>query len=430
MFAAALASFGGDSGSGLSPADVATVPAGNATAREHCFWHLLVGLDHVARGDISQGAPVLRMAFEDDASLEDADQDLLPNLGIAAIHLGDDETAQKYHNLLLSRARTTGALVMVLYALTRRSITDLATGNWATARAGASEALQLAQGTGQAGLTAWPLATLALLDALQGDDAFLRHAAAAEHIARNHPLGTQAGLVKDLLLWARAIHSGQPEAAYHHLVQLQLPVARHQAAIDRIEAAARTGHREEAAAWIQELDLFAAATGNAWPAAAAAHGRAVLADGADAEKFFVTALESHSGSPRVFDRARTQLAYGEFLRRSRRRVDARVHLQSALETFTDLGARRWEDRASQELRASGKTARRRDPSTAAALTAQELQVAGLVRQGMSNREAAAQLFLSPRTIDFHLRNVFTKLGISTRAELMRHPLEKNASSGV
>nr|WP_277351924.1 helix-turn-helix transcriptional regulator [Arthrobacter sp. SF27] len=93
-----------------------------------------------------------------------------------------------------------------------------------------------------------------------------------------------------------------------------------------------------------------------------------------------------------------------------------------MDIFADLGAVRWEELAGQELRASGKTARKRDPSTAAILTPQELQVAGLVQQGMTNRDVAALLFLSPRTIDFHLRNVYVKLGISTRTELIRQHL--------
>jgi DNA-binding NarL/FixJ family response regulator len=115
--------------------------------------------------------------------------------------------------------------------------------------------------------------------------------------------------------------------------------------------------------------------------------------------------------------ASIHLGYGEYLRRARRRIDARVHLRTALEVFEDLGATRWATRAAQELRASGETARRRDVTTATQLTAQERQVATLVRQGLSNRDAAAQLFLSPRTVDFHLRNVFSKLGLSSRAEL-------------
>ena len=147
----------------------------------------------------------------------------------------------------------------------------------------------------------------------------------------------------------------------------------------------------------------------------AAHGRAVLAvseDEDDAESWFEQALALHADSVRPFERARTQLAYGEHLRRQRRRVDARVHLRAALETFEDLKALPWADRAAQELRASGESARKRDQATELELTPTELQVAQLVQQGLSNREVAAQLFVSPRTVDFHLRNVFAKTGIT------------------
>ena len=138
-----------------------------------------------------------------------------------------------------------------------------------------------------------------------------------------------------------------------------------------------------------------------------------------AEQFFSEALETEPGQHRPFERARTHLAYGEFLRRSRRRVDAREQLRSALQMFDDLGAEPWLRRAELELRASGETARKRDATTAVALTAQERQIASSVAQGLSNREVAAELFLSPRTIDFHLRNVFAKTGITSRGELAR-----------
>jgi len=119
------------------------------------------------------------------------------------------------------------------------------------------------------------------------------------------------------------------------------------------------------------------------------------------------------------DGARTELIYGEWLRRQRRRTDARVHLRAALEAFRRLGALPWEQRAEAELRATGETARKRDLSAAAQLTPQERQIAGLVAEGLTNREIAAQLFLSPRTVDYHLRKVFTKLGIGSRADLIR-----------
>jgi DNA-binding NarL/FixJ family response regulator len=168
---------------------------------------------------------------------------------------------------------------------------------------------------------------------------------------------------------------------------------------------------------VEDLAAFAEATDQPWAAAVAEHGRALLAPDADRESHFHRALELHAAGGRPFDRARTQLAYGEFLRRARRRVDAREHLRSALQTFTDLPAPAWADRAAAELRASGETVRKRDDVAPTALTPQERQVAQLVRQGLSNRDVAAQLFVSPRTVDFHLRNVFTKLGVTSRAAL-------------
>src|SRR5262249_51417144 len=114
---------------------------------------------------------------------------------------------------------------------------------------------------------------------------------------------------------------------------------------------------------------------------------------------------------------RTELLYGEWLRRQRRRVDARPHLRAALELFEQLAVGPWEERARAELRASGETIRRRDFATLEELTPPELQIARLPAEGMTNREIAAQLILSPRTIDYHLRKVFTKLRITSRSDL-------------
>ncbi|HEY3438097.1 MAG TPA: helix-turn-helix transcriptional regulator, partial [Actinotalea sp.] len=120
---------------------------------------------------------------------------------------------------------------------------------------------------------------------------------------------------------------------------------------------------------------------------------------------------------RPYALARTHLAYGEHLRRSQQRVEARPHLRRALEIFEDLRAEPLATRASRELRASGETARKRDVSTLVRLTPMELQVAQLVSQGLSNKEVAAQCWVSPRTVAFHLRNCFAKTGVSSRGEL-------------
>ena len=134
-------------------------------------------------------------------------------------------------------------------------------------------------------------------------------------------------------------------------------------------------------------------------------------------ELFETSLTHHGAANRPYDRARVQLAYGGFLRRNQRRVDARGQLRAALETFEDLHCRPLAERAGQELRASGETARKRDPSTALNLTPMELKVAELVSQGLSNKDVAAQCWVSPRTVAFHLRNVFTKTGVTSRGEL-------------
>lgn len=145
------------------------------------------------------------------------------------------------------------------------------------------------------------------------------------------------------------------------------------------------------------------------------HG--LLAAGPKAEAWFEQALALHRAADRPFERARTELAYGGALRRLRKRMAARRPLGMALDIFESLEAAPWAERARQELRACGQTARKRDPSTVLQLTPQELQVARFVADGLPTRDVAAQLFLSPRTVEFHLRNVFTKLGITSRSEL-------------
>jgi DNA-binding CsgD family transcriptional regulator len=137
---------------------------------------------------------------------------------------------------------------------------------------------------------------------------------------------------------------------------------------------------------------------------------------------FREALRLHTQDERPFERARTELVYGETLRRRRQPKEAREHLRTALELFEQAGATLWAERARAELRGSGETARKRDPSTIDQLTPQELQIARIVAAGASNKEAGAQLFLSPRTIEFHLRHVFAKLGITSRAQLAGVPL--------
>ena len=171
------------------------------------------------------------------------------------------------------------------------------------------------------------------------------------------------------------------------------------------------------------MEAFATHTAAPWAQARVTYAHGLLSEGHVAQERFQEALDHHRRARRPFERARTELAYGELLRRARRRVDARAHLEAALDTFENLGAAPWAERARLELRASGQAVRRRDPSTLLQLTPQELQVARFVATGLPTREVAAQLFLSPRTVEFHLRNVFAKLGISSRSQLAQFHLD-------
>ena len=173
---------------------------------------------------------------------------------------------------------------------------------------------------------------------------------------------------------------------------------------DRIEAAVKAGRYDIAQAALPQLEARAAYAGARHLQPRLAACRALLAEGHDGTDHFEEALRL-GGDARPLDLARIQLLYGEHLRRERRRTDARVQLRAALKGFERLQAEPWAERARVELRASGETARKRDPSTISHLTPQELQVARYVVDGLSNKAIAAQLFLSPRTIDSHLRRV-------------------------
>ena len=413
MVAAALVTFVGEgaddmSGQAATLGDVTAAASGSA----RCYARLLAGFVHIRKGQFAEAAAQFRPALADCDPREDTD--LRANLGIAAFHLGDDHLVQAHHTRLLTDARESGALALIVHALTRRACGDVAAGDWDALAAGAAEALDLAGSSGQPALTRFPHGWLALLAALRDQRAQL--AGHLEAIAALPSAGVTGPLVDDLARWARALTAETPALTLHHLEQMATPMAR-LAALDRIEAAVRAGCADLARDWSAELDQFGAAVESGWARAAAAYGRALLSDDTHASAQFEQAIQHAGTAARRFDRARIHLGYGEYLRRARRRVDARAHLRTALEVFEDLGATRWATRAAQELRASGETARRRDVTTATQLTAQERQVATLVRQGLSNRDAAAQLFLSPRTVDFHLRNVFSKLGLSSRAEL-------------
>lgn len=420
-----IAAWGGEPRSSVDPTTLAPVPAHDAPARERTYHGLLLGCVRVVAGDYAGAAEPLRAAFASHEELPE-DFELLPNLSIGAFHLGEFDRSERYLQRVLARARTGGAAVMVLYTLTRLAMIDLAAGRWSDAAADATEALTLGVETRQAILADTPRALLLLLAAFRGDDAvFTELAPRLDAATARAPAGVLDVVLRDTVHWAHGVQqAARPASSFHRLAQMSHDVTKRMAAVDRIEAAVRADQTEAARVWVDDLERFAAATGQAWASAAAEHGHALRADSDSAEAHFQRALRLHAEAAqdgragRPFNQARTELAYGEFLRRTRRRVDARAHLRAALEVFEGLRAAPWAERAAQELRASGETVRKRDETAAAVLTPQERQVALLVRRGLSNKDAAAQLFVSPRTVDFHLRNVFSKTGVSSRGELV------------
>jgi DNA-binding CsgD family transcriptional regulator len=403
----------------LTPEEVLP-PRPAESVREQCFAGLLVGFHHLLRDELEQAAVSLRAGLAAGRSLTETD--LLTNMGIAAFHLGDDDAFRSAFTRLLAQSRDNGAIGLVLFALPRLALADLCAGQLSTATANATEALQLARSTGQQPLTVMPLAELALHAAIRGEDSYADLLADLDQVMSTGPTGILGELVHDTRQWAQGWHdlqAGQPASAVHNLEQMATPPLIRLAAYERLEAAVRAGRPDLAQDWLAELERFADAVDSPRGHAVVCYGRALLATAAAAEEHYRAALTHQKAARRPLEAARTHLAYGEFLRRARRRVDAREQLRAALTIFEDVRAAPLAERARTELRASGETARRRDDSTVTNLTAQERQVARHVAQGLSTRDVAAQLFLSPRTIDFHLRNVFAKTGISSRTELAR-----------
>jgi DNA-binding CsgD family transcriptional regulator len=421
--AALLRTYGADSGTPFDIHTLAAAAATGVTAHGRCLGHLLLSLTQASGRDWSAALASLHSALCEGADLDDPD--VLAHLGNASLHLGDDEAHRRSFTRMLAGARDAGAAMLVLYALPRLGFTQFATGHWTDLRRSAEEARSLSVSAGQRPLGAVPLGLLTLLAAVQGRPATeLDELLAGLDAAARQPLGVLADPVHDLGRWAqgtRAAHDGDARAALHHFAAIRLSTLGRLAALDRIEAAVSSGDHRQAAAWIEDLAVFADGTARPWASAVVDHGRALLAAPADTADLFERALAHHADAPRgethPYDHARTHLAYGEWLRRTQRRVDARTHLRAALETFQDLRAEPLAARAAQELRASGETARKRDVSTLLHLTPMERQVAELARQGMSNKDIAAQCWVSHRTVAFHLRNIFAKAGVASRGEL-------------
>ncbi|MEZ0449355.1 helix-turn-helix transcriptional regulator, partial [Cellulomonas sp. ICMP 17802] len=321
-----------------------------------------------------------------------------------------------------TRRRTDiGGLPLLLFYVARDQAT---TDRWDDAVAFYTEAVQLAREAGQSTDVAACLAGLAWVEARRGEaDACRAHAGEALAVTRAHHLGF-------FQVWAMTalaeleLGLGRPDAALEGYLALErlldelgLVDVDVSPAVEMVEALVRLGRDDEARELASSLTERAELKGQPWSLARAARAAGLTCPDTDVDVCFSVALAYHGHTPDDFETARTELAYGARLRRLKRRVDAREHLRTALGTFERLGAVPWADQAAAELRASGETAQRRSTTGLDHLTPQELQVARMLAGGRTTREAAAALFLSPKTIEYHLRNVYLKLGVRSRSEL-------------
>jgi DNA-binding CsgD family transcriptional regulator len=384
------------------------------------------GMAAILGADAAAGAKAVHEAVtlaENSADLRE-DLQLLPWLALGPIFLRQTAAGRPLleHALRTARARAAvGALPFVLNLIARD---QAATDRWAAAAATYQEAIELARESGQQAELTFGLAGLAWLQARRGREHECR-ACATEAFSLAEKLGMRV-----YEIWATAalgeLELGLGNAAraaehFEHQQQLLRDRAITDAdlspAAELTDVYMRLGQGEEAGRVATEYIAAASAKGQPWPLARALRCQGMLAADSACTPYFEEAMRLHEQTPDAFEAARTRLAYGERLRRTRNRVLAREQLRAATEIFEQLDARPWAERALAELAATGETRRQRDPSTIEELTPQELQIALLLAAGRTTRETAAALFLSPKTVEYHLRHIYQKLGIHSREEL-------------
>jgi DNA-binding CsgD family transcriptional regulator/tetratricopeptide (TPR) repeat protein len=319
-------------------------------------------------------------------------------------------------------ARHSRAPALLPLALTVRGELSFLTGDWDRAIADTWDAASLARYTGQVALHSYSLVNLARVEGALG-----RAADARERLLEAQQLAIIAGN-RAIELGARAtsgfveLSCGDLDAARHHLevVARSVKQPRHPSAAmwqaDLVEVMVRLGAGDSASSAQVALDELQARLPGAWPRAAASRGRAMSSP--DFDQHMKEALVGHETLPMPFERARTELCFGERLRRAQRRSAADVHLRAAKSVFDRVGARPWAARADAELAACGDESARPNDGLLSELTPQELRVASAIATGATNQEAAGSLYLSRRTVECHLASIYRKLGIHSRTRLV------------
>jgi DNA-binding CsgD family transcriptional regulator len=385
---------------------------------------LFTGMSAVREGDSARGGRLLAEAIAIGEGF-DGDRTMGMNAFLYGMR-GDYPASRRTSEAAIARARHRGSLAGVSGAFPLVVVGELGEGRLAAAAATISEGRDLARRLGADNDETGLMALEARILAQRGREDECRELAAT---AMQRSLATSLGWATEharLALAELELALGNPREALEQLDQLDqvpLPPVAMLATSDLIDAALRIGEPQRAHAALERFEAWAPVSDTPLVKGLLVRCRAVLTeDEEEAERLFEEAVREHTSDAPVFERARTQLAYGERLRRARRKIEARTQLRTALDTFEGLGNPLWAERARTELNATGEKARKRDVSTLDDLTPQELRIAQLVAAGATNRDTAAQLFVSPKTVEYHLRKVFVKLGVSSRIELARVPL--------
>ncbi len=380
---------------------------------------LLDGLATLFSEGYEPAVPILRQAQSSFATDMPATEELRWGWAatVVSVHLWDDERWDTLSERHVRLAREAGALADLQLALSQRISMHLFAGELSTA---ASLVEELQATTEATGTTLAPYGRVGLL-ALRG-----REAEAATLIVRSRVEVTRRGegIGISALDWAEAVlYNGL--GRYEEARASASRIAEHPQDLapsnwhlaELIEAAVRAGTPELAADAHHRLAAMTRASGTDWGLGIAARSQALLVEGQRAEELYLEAIDRLGRSRIAVDLARAHLLYGEWLRRERRRIDARTELRTAHELFSEFGMEAFAERARVELEATGERARKRTADTLGELTPQETQISRLAAQRHTNREIAAQLFISPSTVEYHLRKVFRKLGVNSRKQL-------------